>query len=191
IAASAAEENKSIYDSLIDMYLEFGMYRERLITLTRTGREGEQAIRTMMENFRSRAPEQIAGQRVVRALDYKTGVEVNLESGKKSKIELPVSDVLQFYLEDGSKISVRPSGTEPKIKFYFSVNTTLSSADEYEQTSREVEERIDKIEAALMGERPGRDRCRCRSRGRAEAGGEGEESGKGTAGADYMKKWVK
>ncbi len=151
IAASAAEENKSIYDSLIDMYLEFGMYRERLITLTRTGREGEQAIRTMMENFRSRAPEQIAGQRVVRALDYKTGVEVNLESGKKSKIELPASDVLQFYLEDGSKISVRPSGTEPKIKFYFSVNTTLSSADEYEQTSRELEERIDKIEAALMG----------------------------------------
>src|SRR5690606_27640998 len=144
-------------DSLIDMYLEFGMYRERLITLTRTGREGEQAIRTMMENFRSRAPEQIAGQRVVRALDYKTGVEVNLESGKKSKIELPVSDVLQFYLEDGSKISVWFSATESKINFYLSIYTSLMSADEYGQPSWEVVERIDKIAAALMGLRLGRD----------------------------------
>ncbi|MDV3309508.1 MAG: phospho-sugar mutase [Cyclobacteriaceae bacterium] len=151
IAASAADEGKSMYDSLIDMYVEFGMYQERLITLTRTGREGEQAIRTMMENFRSRAPERIAGQRVVRALDYKTGVEVNLETGKESALTLPKSDVLQFYLEDGSKISVRPSGTEPKIKFYISVNTPLASAEAYEQTRQALQERIDRIEEALLG----------------------------------------
>jgi phosphoglucomutase len=133
------------------MYLEFGMYQERLITLTRTGREGEQAIRTMMENFRSKAPERIAGHRVVRSLDYKTGVELNLETGKQSSLTLPKSDVLQFYLEDGSKISVRPSGTEPKIKFYISVNTPLASAEEYETTRLQLQKKLDEIEAALLG----------------------------------------
>jgi phosphoglucomutase len=151
IAASAADEGQSIYDSLISMYLEFGLYQEKLITLTRTGREGEQAIRAMMENFRSRAPERIAGQRVVRTLDYKAGVDLNLERGKEKKIELPKSDVLQFYLEDGSKISVRPSGTEPKIKFYISVNTPLASAEAYEETRQLLQERIDRIEEALLG----------------------------------------
>jgi len=151
IAASAADEGKSIYDSLVSMYLEFGMYQERLITLTRTGREGEQAIRTMMENFRSKAPERIAGHRVVRSLDYKTGVELNLETGKQSSLTLPKSDVLQFYLEDGSKISVRPSGTEPKIKFYISVNTPLASAEEYETTRLQLQKKLDEIEAALLG----------------------------------------
>ena len=152
IAASAVDEGKSIYHSLISMYVEFGFYQERLITLTRTGREGEQAIRTMMENFRSRAPERIAGLRVVRALDYKTSVEVNLENGKESKLGLPKSDVLQFYLEDGSKISVRPSGTEPKIKFYISVNAPLGSAELYESKRQELQDKIDRIEEALLGE---------------------------------------
>lgn len=152
IAASAVDEGKSIYHSLISMYVEFGFYQERLITLTRTGREGEQAIRTMMENFRSRAPERIAGLRVVRALDYKTSVEVNLENGKESKLGLPKSDVLQFYLEDGSKISVRPSGTEPKIKFYISVNAPLRSAELYESKRQELQDKIDRIEEALLGE---------------------------------------
>src|SRR5690606_8130997 len=97
------------------------------------------------------------------------------------------SDVLQFYLEDGSKISVRPSGTEPKIKCYFSVNTTLSSAGEYEQTSRASEERIDKIEDPLMRERPGRDRCRCR--------GKSVDPGRGNCNCncvcDFYEEWVK
>lgn len=88
---------------------------------------------------------------MVRALDYKTGVEVNLETGKESALTLPKSDVLQFYLEDGSKISVRPSGTEPKIKFYISVNTPLASAEAYEQTRQALQERIDRIEEALLG----------------------------------------
>src|SRR5690606_29735911 len=118
---------------------------------TRTGREGEQAIRTMMENFRSRAPERIAGQRVVRSLDYKSGIEIDLETGKESTLTLPKSDVLQFYLEDGSKISVRPSGTEPKIKFYISGNTPLASAEQYEATRKKLQERLDTIENALLG----------------------------------------
>lgn len=151
IAASAADAGKSLYDWLVEMYVEFGMYQEKLITLTRKGLEGEQAIRAMMENFRSAPPDRIDGVRVVRALDYIAGMETNLETGAKTKLTLPASDVLQFYLEDGSKVSVRPSGTEPKIKFYISVNAPLPSAAQFEEVRRELQARIDGIEGHLLG----------------------------------------
>src|SRR5688572_1812136 len=109
MAAAAADEGKSMYDWLIDMYVEFGYYKESLLNITKKGQQGEQEIKMMMERFRKSTPTEIIGSKVVRLLDYKSLEEKNLISGKTSRLDFPVSDVLQFYLEDGTKLSVRPS----------------------------------------------------------------------------------
>src|SRR5687768_14148039 len=150
MAANSTEENKSMYDWLIDMYVEFGFYKEHLMNLTKKGQQGEQEIKAMMEKFRNNPPSEINGSRVTRLLDYKLLEETDLTTGKKSKLDLPVSDVLQFYLADGTKVSVRPSGTEPKIKFYIAVNTDLPSRKEFESKNRELDSRIKAIENYLL-----------------------------------------
>ena len=146
MAASAQEEDKSMYDWLIDMYVEHGLYKEGLINVVRKGQQGEQEIKAMMEKFRTNPPESITGIQVVRSLDYLTLQEKNFETGKSSPLDFPESDVLQFYLKDGSKISVRPSGTEPKIKFYISVNTKLDSIEDFEKKNEELDKKIKSIE---------------------------------------------
>lgn len=150
MAANSAAENKSMYDWLIDMYVEFGFFKEHLLNLTRKGQQGEQEIKAMMQKFRNNPPAEITGSRVVRLLDYKTLEEKDLLSGKKEKLNFPVSDVLQFYLEDGSKVSVRPSGTEPKIKFYIAVKTGLPSRGEFEAKNKILDARIKAIENYLL-----------------------------------------
>jgi phosphoglucomutase len=150
MAANAAEEGKSLYDSLIDMYVEFGFYKEGLVNLVRKGQQGEQEIKAMMEKFRTNPPSSIIGARVTRLLDYKSLREKNLVNGKETALDFPKSDVLQFYLEDGTKVSVRPSGTEPKIKFYISVHASLLSAKEFGQVNKQLEEKIKAIEAYLL-----------------------------------------
>lgn len=150
MAANAAEEKKSMYDWLIDMYVEFGFYKESLLNLTRKGQQGEQEIRAMMEKFRNNPPSTIIGSRVVRLLDYKTLKEKNLLTGKESTLDFPKSDVLQFFLEDGTKVSVRPSGTEPKIKFYISVNSKLQSRNDFEKINKQLDEKIKGVEAYLL-----------------------------------------
>jgi len=149
MAASATDEGKSMYDWLIDMYVDFGYYKEYLLNITRKGQQGEQEIKAMMEKFRNNPPGEITGNSVVRVLDYKILKEKNLLNGKESQLDFPTSDVLQFYLEDGSKVSVRPSGTEPKIKFYVSVHTTLKSRDEFAQVDAQLDQRIKDIEQYL------------------------------------------
>jgi phosphoglucomutase len=121
---SAYEKNKgkSLYDKLIDLYLQFGFYKESLISITKKGMDGQKQIADMMASYRNHPPSTIGGSSVVHLLDYQISTGKNLKSGETWKIVLPVSNVLQFILEDGSKISARPSGTEPKIKFYFSVH---------------------------------------------------------------------
>lgn len=150
MAANATDENKSMYDWLIDMYVEFAFYKESLLNLVRKGQQGEQEIKAMMEKFRNNPPSEIVGSKVVRFLDYKTLKERNLVSGKETALDFPKSDVLQFYLEDGTKVSVRPSGTEPKIKFYISVNSKLSSRAEFEKVDQQLEKKIKEIEAYLL-----------------------------------------
>ena len=142
IAAFAKEKGKTIYGMLVDIYLEYGLYREKLINIVRKGAEGAAEIKAMMKGYRSDPPKTINNSRVVRIDDYESLVSTDLRSGEKKRIELIKSDVLQFFLEDGSKISVRPSGTEPKIKFYFSVNTALTSADKFDETERLLDQRI-------------------------------------------------
>lgn len=150
MAANSAEENKSMYDWLIDMYAEFGFYKEHLMNLTKKGQQGEQEIKAMMEKFRNNPPTEITGSRVARLLDYKSLEEKDLLTGKKTKLDFPVSDVLQFYLEDGTKVSVRPSGTEPKIKFYIAVRTDLPSREQFEKKNKELERRIKAITDYLL-----------------------------------------
>ena len=150
MAASATDEGKSMYDWLIDMYVEFGYYKEYLLNITKKGQQGEQEIKAMMEKFRNNPPAEITGIRVTRLLDYKVQKERNLLNGKESTLDFPSSDVLQFYLEDGSKVSVRPSGTEPKIKFYISVHAKLASKEAFTSAGDELDKRIKGIEQYLL-----------------------------------------
>ncbi|AYB32823.1 phospho-sugar mutase [Chryseolinea soli] len=150
MAASATDEGKSVYDWLIDMYVSFGYYKEALVNVTKKGQQGEQEIKAMMEKFRGNPPAEIAGSKVERLLDYKTLKEKNLLSGQTSTLDFPASDVLQFYLQDGSKLSVRPSGTEPKIKFYVSVHAPLKSKEDFAKVDAVLENKIKQLEAYLL-----------------------------------------
>ena len=135
----------SLYELLLDIYVNFGFYKEKLINIVRKGKEGAGEIKAMMTGYRNNPPEKINNSRVIKINDYETQISLDILTGKRTPIDLIKSDVLQFFLEDGSKISVRPSGTEPKIKFYFSVNTKLSSADKFGETEKVLDKRIDDI----------------------------------------------
>jgi phosphoglucomutase len=150
MAANATDEGKSMYDWLIDMYVEFGYYKESLLNITKKGQQGEQEIKSMMEKFRNNPPSEIIGSKVTRLLDYKTLKEKNLLTGETTLLDFPASDVLQFYLEDGSKVSVRPSGTEPKIKFYMAVHSALKSRDDFDGVTQQLDKKIKGLEEYLL-----------------------------------------
>lgn len=145
IAAWAKSRGMTIFELLIDIYVKHGFYLEKLVNIVRKGSEGAREIKEMMNRYRSNPPEKINNSRVVKISDYKTQITRDLIKGTETKTDLVKSDVLQFFLEDGSKISVRPSGTEPKIKFYFSVNTKLESAAKFEETEKLLDKRIEDI----------------------------------------------
>jgi phosphoglucomutase len=144
-AAWSKSKGKSLFDLLLDIYVQFGFYKEKLINIVRKGKEGADEIKAMMTGYRNNPPSKINNSRVIKINDYELQVSHDMLTGIKTKIELTKSDVLQFFLEDGSKISVRPSGTEPKIKFYFSVNTKLESVAAFEEKERLLEIRISDI----------------------------------------------
>jgi len=150
MAAVAKADGFTLHQMLINMYHEFAFYKEDLVNLVRKGAEGEQQIKDMMEKFRKEPPLTIAGDKIIRVLDYKTGIEKNLLQGTETKLTLPKSDVLQFYTWENSKISVRPSGTEPKIKFYISVNTKLNKKENYHAVDKQLGAKIKAIEAELI-----------------------------------------
>ncbi|HET6256103.1 MAG TPA: phospho-sugar mutase [Puia sp.] len=145
MAAYEKDQGRTLFEKLIGLYVQYGFYKENLISLTKKGMNGQKEIADMMAAYRSHPPVMINGSPVVQLLDYETRTGRNLTSGESWRIELPQSNVLQFILADGSKISARPSGTEPKIKFYFSVHTQLPSAAEYDRVNAEMTIRIDKI----------------------------------------------
>jgi phosphoglucomutase len=145
MAAYEKNKGRSLYQKLLDLYKEYGYYQEDLISITKKGRNGQQEIAEMMENFRTNPPKNLAGSEVVKLLDYQKQVTTHLRTGETSSIQLPKSNVLQFITEDGSKISARPSGTEPKIKFYFSVNTKINSTIEFESAQQKMKEKIKAI----------------------------------------------
>lgn len=145
MTAYAKSKGMSLYEWMIDMYVQFGLYQEHLISITKKGISGSDEIKQMMSDFRANPPKQLDGSPVTQVLDYKTGEGKNLRSGETFKLNFPDSNVLQFITEDGSKISARPSGTEPKIKFYFSVNTDLPIAAEFEQKRSDLKSKINRI----------------------------------------------
>lgn len=140
--AIAHNEGKTLHDWLIDLYVKFGFYKEGLINVVKKGQQGEAEMKALMHRLRTNPPADMAGQPVVRLLDYQGGFEKDLRNGKTTPLNFPKSDVLQFYLADGTKISVRPSGTEPKIKYYISVNSSLPDAGKYSEVSKNLDERI-------------------------------------------------
>jgi phosphoglucomutase len=144
-AAWAKSQGLTLYEMLIDIYVKFGFYKERLINIVRKGKDGADEIKAMMTGYRNNPPEFINKSKVIKINDYERLISQDKVTGINNKINLTKSDVLQFFLEDGSKISVRPSGTEPKIKFYFSVNTTLNSPTRFEEKEKLLDERISEI----------------------------------------------
>ena len=145
MAAYEKSKGRTLYEKLLQLYVQYGLYKEHLISITKKGRDGQQQIADMMERFRNNPPKVLAGSRVVELLDYEKRVKTDLQTSEQTKIELPKSNVLQFITEDGSKISARPSGTEPKIKFYFSVNTSLGKVEDYDAKDAQLTEKIDAI----------------------------------------------
>jgi phosphoglucomutase len=139
------DKGSSLFEALIDTYVQYGFYKEKLISLTKKGKTGAEEIKEMMEKFRTNPPATLGGSKVSTLKDYEKRVETDLATNTSKPIELPASDVLQFITEDGSIISARPSGTEPKIKFYCSVNGKLESKEAYNETDKQLDAKIASI----------------------------------------------
>ncbi len=148
-AAWALEQGKSLYELLLDIYVEFGFYFESLTSIYKTGKEGAEIIAGMMENFRNSPPAELAGSKVVLVHDYLESSSLDMGTGKRSPISLPRSNVLQYLTEDHSKVSIRPSGTEPKIKFYFSVKGSLPAGDQFAESRKKLAKKISVIKKEL------------------------------------------
>jgi phosphoglucomutase len=136
------DKGSSLYDALLNMYVEYGLYKEELVSLTKKGKTGAEEIKAMMEKFRNNPPQNLGGSKVSLLKDYELGVETDLTTGEKTKLDFPKSDVLQFITEDGSIISARPSGTEPKIKFYCSVNAPLADKSHFAEADAALGNKI-------------------------------------------------
>ena len=149
MAAYEKEKERNLYEKMIDLYVQYGFYKEHLISITKKGMDGQQQIAAMMESYRKNPPATINGQSVVMLMDYEKQTKKNLLTGEEWKLELPKSNVLQFVLDDMTFISARPSGTEPKIKFYFSVNDTLKNAAEYEMVNAKLDVKIKAVIADM------------------------------------------
>ncbi|MDB5148333.1 MAG: phospho-sugar mutase [Mucilaginibacter sp.] len=139
------DKGSSLFEALIDTYVQYGFYKEKLISLTKKGKTGAEEIKEMMEKFRTNPPATLGGSKVITLKDYEKRIETDLIANTTKPIELPTSDVLQFITEDGSIISARPSGTEPKIKFYCSVNGKLESKEAYSETDKQLDAKIASI----------------------------------------------
>jgi phosphoglucomutase len=141
-AAWASDNGIGLYELLLDIYTEFGLYKEKLISIVRKGKTGAEEIQRIMKEFRENPPEALDNSKVVVIKDYLTGVSKNIETKVEEKIDLPSSNVLQFFTADGGKVSVRPSGTEPKIKFYFGVVADMENKSDFERTDSILEQKI-------------------------------------------------
>ena len=149
IAAWAASQGKTFFDVLVDLYKEYGFYKEGLLSVVRKGKSGAEEIQQMMKDYRANPPKEINGSKVVCLRDIKTLENKNMETGEVEKIDLPSSNVLQFFTADGNKVTVRPSGTEPKIKFYFGVKGELKSKEDFDATNAALDKKIEDIKKSM------------------------------------------
>lgn len=147
--AWAKDQEKTVFDVLAEIYMKYGFYKETLVNLVKKGKTGAEEIQKMMETFRNQTPSEINGSTVIKVKDYLLQVESDFLTGGKRKISLPESNVLQFFTADGSKISVRPSGTEPKIKFYLGTKEKLTHAADYKKVEQELDAKLASLSKAL------------------------------------------
>ena len=150
MAAYEKAKGSNLFNKLIELYIQYGFYYENLISITKKGMNGQAEIAKMMEDYRQSPPTMIDGEAVATLLDYELQVGKNLATGETWKINLPKSNVLQFITANGSKISARPSGTEPKIKFYFSVNTKLKDKASFDTTYQMLQDKIKAIISSMQ-----------------------------------------
>ncbi|PKW20177.1 phospho-sugar mutase [Flavobacterium lindanitolerans] len=150
IAAQAKANGSSLYKELLNLYVDFGFYKEYLISITKKGIEGAAEIQTMMFELRQNPLKEINGQRVLMVEDYQNSTALNLFTGETEELKVPKSNVLIYYLEDGTKICARPSGTEPKIKFYFSVNEPLDAVEHAKEVEKNLDQKIKNIVAEMQ-----------------------------------------
>lgn len=150
VAAQAKAKGSTVYKELLQLYVDHGFYKEHLVSITKKGMEGLQEINQMMIDLRENPLKEINGQRVIIVEDYQSSLAINLLDGSQSTMNLPKSNVLIYYTEDGSKICARPSGTEPKIKFYISVNTFLDSVDDFKEVDAILDQKIKNIITAMQ-----------------------------------------
>lgn len=143
--AWAKSQGKTFFDLLLDLYCRYGFFKERLISITRKGKSGAEEISSLMLSYRTTPPKSLGGIAVTTINDYESGTQTILDSRTALPIETQKADVVQFLLEDGSKITVRPSGTEPKIKFYFGIKGSLGSHNDYDRVNNELNLRIEQI----------------------------------------------
>lgn len=149
IAAYAKDQGKTLYDVLLDIYTRYGLYLEKGISVVKKGKSGAEEIQAMMEGYRKNPLTRINGSEVIKRIDYMNLEAFDTLTGSTSKVDLPVSDVMQYFTADGSKITIRPSGTEPKIKFYVAVQQPLASAADFLPVQARLEERIEAIAVSL------------------------------------------
>ncbi|MFC0771410.1 phospho-sugar mutase [Terrimonas alba] len=149
MAAYEKNKGRSLFEKLLDLYVEYGFFKEDLISITKKGMDGQQQIAAMMESYRSNPPKTINGSAVVKLLDYEISKGKNPQTGEEWTINLPKSNVLQFVLADGSLISARPSGTEPKIKFYFSIQEKLDNAADFDKVNKQLDDKLKAIIADM------------------------------------------
>ncbi|HQV98423.1 MAG TPA: phospho-sugar mutase [Saprospiraceae bacterium] len=142
LAAYYKDQGRSVYDVLLGLYIKYGFYKEKLISITKKGKAGAEEIKAMMDDYRANTPTELGGNKVIMLKDYKTSTSKDMRTGEVVKIELPSSNVLQFFTEDGSIISARPSGTEPKIKFYCSVKSELSNKEAFKSTATQLDSKL-------------------------------------------------
>ena len=151
MAAYYKDQGSSLYEALLEMYVDHGIFREKLISITKKGKAGAEEIQQMMADFRADTPKSLGGSNVVTLIDYQSSKKKDFTTGDITPVDLPKSNVLQFITEDGAIISARPSGTEPKIKFYCSVNDTIATPREYDFVANKLDQKIDEIIKDLVG----------------------------------------
>ena len=149
-AAAWAKDNRmTLFELLLDIYAEFGFYKESLINVSKKGKEGQEEIQKMMDSYRSNTPKSLGGSKINKVYDYQLSKIIEIQEGKTSELHLPKSNVLQFITSEGSKITVRPSGTEPKIKFYIGVKENMKDKASYDKVIAKAEQKIKRISQEL------------------------------------------
>ncbi len=149
ICAWAKDQGKTLYDILMDIYMEYGFAYNKAISVVKPGKTGADEIKAMMESFRANPPKELAGSPIVEVKDYKA-LKAYDAQGAATDIDMPeTSNVIQWFAQDRTMVSIRPSGTEPKIKFYIEVRGTLSSPKDYEAVTAAAEKKVDAIKKSI------------------------------------------